>query len=99
MEAVGSPDALKVLIFTQIGTPGEIIKAFDGRNQFLANLRDVENQLYASDILREDVGVDGDAQSLSQLAWMLFLKIFDVQVTELEMTCDDSTRIAELECH
>lgn len=29
------------------------------------------------DIMRKDVGVDGDAQRLSQLVWMLFLKIFD----------------------
>jgi type I restriction enzyme M protein len=41
------------------------------------------------DIMRKDVGVDGDAQRLSQLAWMLFLKIFDAQETELEMTRDD----------
>ena len=29
------------------------------------------------DIMRKDVGVDGDAQRLSQLVWILFLKIFD----------------------
>ena len=28
------------------------------------------------DIMRKDVGVDGDAQRLSQLVWILFLKIF-----------------------
>ena len=31
------------------------------------------------DIMRKDVGVDGDAQRISQLVWMLFLKIFDDQ--------------------
>ncbi len=41
------------------------------------------------DIMRKDVGVDGDAQRLSQLAWMLFLKIFDAQETELETIRDD----------
>src|SRR5208283_5985140 len=41
------------------------------------------------DIMRKDVGVDGDAQRLSQLAWMLFLKIFDAQEIELEITRDD----------
>lgn len=41
------------------------------------------------DIMRKDVGVDGDAQRLSQLAWLLFLKIFDAQETELELTRDD----------
>lgn len=29
------------------------------------------------DIMRKDDGVDGDAQRLSQLTWMLFLKVFD----------------------
>ena len=41
------------------------------------------------DIMRKDVGVDGDAQRLSQLAWLLFLKIFDAQETELDATRDD----------
>ena len=27
--------------------------------------------------MRKDVGVDGDAQRISQLVWLLFLKIFD----------------------
>jgi len=27
--------------------------------------------------MRKDAGVDGDAQRISQLAWMFFLKIFD----------------------
>lgn len=27
------------------------------------------------DIMRKDVGVDGDAQRIGQLVWMLFLKI------------------------
>src|SRR3989344_1211087 len=29
------------------------------------------------DVMRKDAGVDGDAQRLSQLVWMLFLKVFD----------------------
>lgn len=29
------------------------------------------------DIMRQDSGVDGDAQRISQLVWMIFLKIFD----------------------
>ncbi|HOX60122.1 MAG TPA: type I restriction-modification system subunit M N-terminal domain-containing protein, partial [Verrucomicrobiota bacterium] len=36
------------------------------------------------DIMRQDAGVDGDAQRISQLSWLLFLKIFDDQETELE---------------
>ena len=34
--------------------------------------------------MREDVGVDGDAQRISQMCWMLFLKIIDAQDMELE---------------
>ena len=38
------------------------------------------------DIMRQDVGVDGDAQRISQLCWMFFLKIIDDQDYELELT-------------
>ena len=41
------------------------------------------------DIMRQDVGVDGDAQRISQLCWMFFLKIIDDQDQELELTKDD----------
>jgi len=40
------------------------------------------------DIMRKDVGVDGDAQRISQLVWMLFLKIFDDKEQEWEFTID-----------
>jgi len=41
------------------------------------------------DIMRKDVGVDGDAQRISQLVWMFFLKIFDDRETELELFEDN----------
>ena len=41
------------------------------------------------DIMRKDVGVDGDAQRLSQLVWMLFLKIFDDRESEWELLEDN----------
>ncbi len=41
------------------------------------------------DIMRKDVGVDGDAQRISQLGWMLFLKIFDDHESELEVLRDN----------
>ena len=41
------------------------------------------------DIMRKDVGVDGDAQRISQLVWMFFLKIFDDREAELELLEDD----------
>jgi type I restriction enzyme M protein len=36
------------------------------------------------DIMRKDDGVDGDAQRLGQLTWMLFLKVFDQREKEWE---------------
>jgi type I restriction enzyme M protein len=41
------------------------------------------------DIMRKDVGVDGDAQRLSQLCWLFFLKIIDDQDLLLEVTEDN----------
>ena len=37
------------------------------------------------DIMRQDAGVDGDAQRISQLVWMLFLKIYDDKEVEYEL--------------
>jgi type I restriction enzyme M protein len=37
------------------------------------------------DIMRQDTGVDGDAQRISQPCWMFFLKIIDDQDQELEL--------------
>jgi len=36
------------------------------------------------DIMRKDDGVDGDAQRIGQLTWMLFLKVFDQREAEWE---------------
>ena len=41
------------------------------------------------DIMRKDAGVDGDAQRLGQMSWLLFLKIFDAQEEELEFEQTD----------
>ncbi|MBC7710261.1 MAG: SAM-dependent DNA methyltransferase [Rhizobacter sp.] len=40
------------------------------------------------DIMRKDAGVDGDAQRLSQLCWMFFLKIVDDQDQQLAVMQD-----------
>jgi len=37
------------------------------------------------DIMRKDTGVDGDAQRIAQLGWMLFLKIYDDREQEYEL--------------
>ncbi|MEB3882056.1 N-6 DNA methylase [Lyngbya sp. CCY1209] len=41
------------------------------------------------DIMGKDVGVDGDAQRIGQLVWLLFLKILDDKEQEWELTLDD----------
>lgn len=40
------------------------------------------------DIMRKDSGVDGDAQRISQLVWMFFLKIYDDREEEIELLED-----------
>jgi type I restriction enzyme M protein len=41
------------------------------------------------DIMRKDVGVDGDAQRISQMCWLFFLKILDDQDEQLELMRPD----------
>ena len=41
------------------------------------------------DVMRKDTGVDGDAQRISQMVWMLFMKIFADKEEEWEITIDD----------
>lgn len=40
------------------------------------------------DIMRQDIGVDGDATRLSQLVWLIFLKILDDEDKALEIRKD-----------
>lgn len=44
------------------------------------------------DIMRKDDGIDGDAQRIGQLTWMLFLKVFDQREEEWE---DDAIERSE----
>jgi hypothetical protein len=53
----------------------------------MSNLSSVIKSI--QDIMRQDSGVDGDAQRISQLTWLLFLKVFDALEEELELTRDD----------
>lgn len=41
------------------------------------------------DIMRKDTGVDGDAQRISQMVWMLFMKIFADKEEEWAITIDN----------
>lgn len=49
------------------------------------------------DIMRQDAGVDGDAQRISQLVWMIFLKVFDAKEEEWELEYDDYEPIVPVE--
>lgn len=40
------------------------------------------------DIMRKDVGINGDAQRIEQLVWMIFLKILDDRERESELLSD-----------
>ena len=40
-------------------------------------------------IMRQDKGLNGDAQRIEQLGWMIFLKIFDDKDIEMELLQDD----------
>ncbi|WP_375580589.1 N-6 DNA methylase [Marivirga tractuosa] len=41
------------------------------------------------DIMRKDTGVDGDAQRISQMVWMLFMKIFADKEEEWDLTIEN----------
>jgi type I restriction enzyme M protein len=45
------------------------------------------------DIMRQDAGIDGDAQRISQLVWLLFLKVFDAQEEQWELMNDNYTSV------
>jgi len=42
-------------------------------------------------IMREDTGLNGDAQRIEQLGWMIFLKVLSDKEKELELMEDDYT--------
>lgn len=41
------------------------------------------------EIMRQDAGVDGDAQRISQLVWLLFLKVYDAKEQDWEVFEED----------
>jgi len=50
-------------------------------------------------IMRQDIGLNGDAQRIEQLGWMLFLKIFSDKDRELELLDDSYTSPIPHELH
>ena len=50
------------------------------------------------DIMRNDAGINGDAQRIEQIVWILFLKVYDAKESDWEMNEDDYTSIIPDDC-
>ena len=50
------------------------------------------------DIMWNDAGVNGDAQRIEQMAWMLFLKVYDTKETDWEIDEDNYISIIPENC-
>ena len=50
------------------------------------------------DIMRQDAGINGDAQRIEQIAWMLFLKVYDAKEQDWEWDDGDYQSIIPQEC-
>lgn len=50
------------------------------------------------DIMRNDAGINGDAQRIEQIAWMLFLKVYDTKEHDWDMDENDYKSIIPEEC-
>ena len=50
------------------------------------------------DVMRNDAGVNGDAQRIEQIVWTLFLKIYDAKEEEWELINDDYVSIIPDNC-
>ena len=50
------------------------------------------------DIMRNDAGINGDAQRIEQIAWMLFLKVYDAKEQDWEFGEENYQSIIPEEC-
>ena len=50
------------------------------------------------DIMRNDAGINGDAQRIEQIAWMLFLKVYDAQEENWEFSDENYVSIIPEPC-
>lgn len=50
------------------------------------------------DIMRNDAGINGDAQRIEQIAWMLFLKVYDAKEQDWDVSEDNYQSIIPEEC-
>ena len=50
------------------------------------------------DVMRNDAGVNGDAQRIEQIVWILFLKIYDAKEEEWELVNEEYSSIIPEKC-
>ena len=50
------------------------------------------------DIMRNDAGINGDAQRIEQIAWMVFLKVYDAKEQDWDMDEDNYVSIIPEDC-
>ena len=50
------------------------------------------------DIMRNDAGINGDAQRIEQIAWMLFLKVYDAKEQDWEWDDENYQSVLPEEC-
>lgn len=50
------------------------------------------------DIMRNDAGINGDAQRIEQIAWILFLKIYDAKEQDWEIEEDNYSSVIPTNC-
>lgn len=50
------------------------------------------------DIMRNDAGINGDAQRIEQIAWLLFLKVYDTKEEDWELNDDGYNSIIPEQC-
>ena len=45
------------------------------------------------DVMRNDAGINGDAQRIEQMVWILFLKVYNAKKEEWELLDDNYTSV------
>ena len=48
------------------------------------------------DIMRNDAGINGDAQRIEQIAWMLFLKVYDAKEQDWQWEDEEYVKIEKI---
>ncbi len=67
-----------------------------GANVAMTNLSTFVKRI--QDIMRNDAGINGDAQRIEQIAWMLFLKVYDAKEQDWEFDEEEYQSIIPEPC-